>query len=71
MTNKEFIKQHKIVKKKDTNIIVRILRALEDLCGLAATVCWVILLTVIAILTLGGNFGNKKVVDKYGNRIYK
>ena len=78
MTNKEFIKQniHFNTKKnnKETNIIVRILRVIEDICGLGATICWVILLTVITILTLGQGFGkghSNRVIDKYGNKIYK
>ena len=76
MTNKQFIKQNVHSKKnnKKTNIIIRILKLIEDICGVIAAACMFILLTVVAILTLGGGLGSKysnRVVDKYGNTIYK
>jgi hypothetical protein len=78
MTNKQFIKQnvHFNTKKSNekTNIIIRILKLIEDICGVLAAACTFILLTVVAILTLGGGLGSKysnRVVDKYGNTIYK
>jgi len=78
MTNKEFIKRdvHFNTKKsnKETNIIIRILKVIEDICGVLAAACIFILLTVLAILTLGGGLGSKygnRVKDKYGNVIYK
>ena len=78
MANKQFIKQnvHFNTKKnnKETNVIVRILKVIEDICGVISAACIFILLTVVAILTLGGGVGSKysnRVVDKYGNQIYK
>ena len=79
MTNKEFIKRdihfkNKRYNNQKKNVIVQILDAFTGLCGLAATVCWIILLIVIAVLTLGQGFGSKysnRCKNKYGITVYK
>jgi hypothetical protein len=77
MTNKEFIKQDihfSTKKKKDSNAIVRILNAFQEVLGLMATICWVLLLSVIAVITIGSwssRQHSNRVVDKFGNTIYK
>jgi|TARA_R110001583_G_C5402506_1_gene385902 hypothetical protein len=77
MTNKQFIKQNvhfNSKNKKETNVVVRIFKVIEDICGLLAAICWIILLGFIALLTLGQGFGSghsNRVKNKYGQTIYK
>ena len=76
MTNKQFIKQNQNLNtpKKNTNVLIGVLKVIEDICGLVATICWILLLVVIAILTLGQGFGSKYSnvqKTKYGTPIYK
>ena len=59
MKNKEFIKRNihfnnkNNMQKKNGNVIISILNAFQGVLGLIATVCWVILLAFIVLITLG------------------